>query len=60
MIWYCLENNIIKLDHIKYVIKSSLSLKKNYYYKFIDYCYNNMENYSKLAVDSMMVISNLI
>ena len=31
MVWYCLENNIIKLDNIKYVIKSSLSLPKRYY-----------------------------
>ncbi len=31
MICYCIENNVIKLDHIKYVIKSSLNIKKNYY-----------------------------
>ncbi len=39
MIWYCLENNNIKLDNIKYVIKSSLSLPKNYYNKLFDHCY---------------------
>ena len=39
MVSYCLKNNIIQLDNIKYVIKSSLSLKKDYYNKFIDYCY---------------------
>ena len=38
MICYCLEIDIIKLDKIKYVLKSSLSLAKYYYYKFIDYC----------------------
>ncbi len=30
MICYCLENDIIKFDNIKYVIKSSLSLPKNF------------------------------
>ena len=54
MIWYCLENNIIKLDNIKYVIKSSLSLPRNYYNKFIDYCYKNITDYSKLAINSMI------
>ncbi len=28
MVCYCLETDIVKLDNIKYVIKSSLSLKK--------------------------------
>ncbi len=55
MIWYCLENNIIKLDNIKYLIKSSLSLLRNYYNKFIDYCYENIKDYdSKLAINSMI------
>ena len=50
MVCYCLENDIIALDNIKYVIKSSLSLKKDYYYKFTDYCYTNIKDYSKLAI----------
>ena len=54
MIIYCLENEIIKLDNIKYVVKSSLSLPKSYYNGFIDYCYNNITNYEKLAVNSMI------
>jgi len=54
MICYCIENDIIKLDNIKYVIKSSLSLPKNYYNKFIAFCYNNIENYNKLAINSMI------
>jgi primosomal protein N' len=54
MVCYCLENNIIKLDNIKYVIKSSLTIKKNYYNKFIDYCYSNIKDYSKLAINSMI------
>ena len=54
MVCYCLKNNIIQLDNIKYVIKSSLSLTKDYYNKFIDYCYKNIESYSKLAINSMI------
>ena len=54
MICYCLENDIIKLENIKYVIKSSLSLPRDYYNKFIDYCYTNIEQYSKLAINSMI------
>ena len=42
------------MDNIKYVIKSSSSLKKEYYNKFIDYCYENIESYSKLTINSMI------
>ena len=51
---YCLDMDIIILKSIKYVIKSSLLLPKRYYNKFIDYCYKNIENYSKLAINSMI------
>ncbi len=54
MIWYCLGKNIIKLDNIKYVIKSSSSQPKNYYNIFIDHCYKNIKDYSKLAMNSMI------
>ncbi len=47
-------NDIIKLDNIKYVIKSSLTLKNDYYNKFIDYCYTSIKDYSKLAINSMI------
>ena len=46
MLCYCIENDIIKLDNIKYVIKSPLSLKKDYCNKLIDYCYTNVKDYS--------------
>ena len=54
MIVYCLQHDIIKLENIKYVIKSSLTLKKDYYNKFIDYVYNNIKDYNKLAINSMI------
>ncbi len=55
MICYCLEKNIITLDNIKFVIKSTLTLKKDYYNKFIDYVYNNFDkDQAKLAVNGMI------
>jgi hypothetical protein len=39
LICYCLDKDIIKLENIKYVIRSSLSLPKRYYNKLIEYCY---------------------
>jgi hypothetical protein len=55
MIWYCLEKNITKLDNIKYVMKSSLSLPKNYYNKFIDHCYKNIKDYSKVVKANLLL-----
>jgi hypothetical protein len=52
MICYCLENDIIKSDNIKYVIKSSLSPSNDYYNKFIDY--KTFENFIILAIHSMI------
>jgi hypothetical protein len=49
MIVYCLQNDIIKLEDIKFVIKSSLTLKKDYYNKFIDYCYTHVDNYDVIC-----------
>ena len=54
MINYCLEEGIIKHEDIKFKIKSSLTIKPNYFNKFIDYCYTNMGEYSKLMVNSMI------
>jgi hypothetical protein len=54
MICYSLENNIIKSNNIKYVIEFSLSQPNNHYNKFIDHCYKNIKNCSKLAINSMI------
>ncbi len=53
---YCLENDIIKLDDIKCVNESSLSLQNVYYNKSIDYCYKDIENYNELAISSIIGI----
>jgi hypothetical protein len=54
MIEYCLNEGIIKHENILYVVKSSLTIPANYYNKFIDYCYNNIKDYNKLAINSMI------
>ncbi len=57
MVCYCIENNIIKIEDIKlfkYVIQSSLTIRKDYYNKFIDYCYKNIKDYSKLTINSVI------
>ena len=41
---YCLQNNIIKSNQIKYVIKSSLTVEADHYNTFIDYLYSNLSN----------------
>ena len=43
MIKYCLEQNIIKTSDIKYQIISSLSLRSNYFNKFIEHISNNFQ-----------------
>jgi hypothetical protein len=54
MVVYCIDNNIIQYNNIKYVIKSSLTIPRDYYNKFINYCYDNITNYEKLAVNAMV------
>ena len=54
MIVYCLQINIITLDNIKYVIKSSLTLKHDYFNKFIQYVNDKVPEHSKLAINSMI------
>ena len=54
MLIYCIDNNIIQYNNIKYVIKSSLTIPKDYHNKFINYCYKNITNYEKLAVNAMV------
>ena len=61
MINYCLTNNLITANNIKYVVLSSLIVKGNYYNGLIDYFYSNLdedgcfkpsmkENWKRLAI----------
>jgi DNA replication protein DnaC len=54
MIWYCIENNIITLDNIKFVIKSSLTIKHDYLNKFIHHVDKHIKGYNKLAINGMI------
>ena len=55
MINFCLKNNIVQPNNIKYVIKSSLTIKFNHYSEFINYLYTKFEDDLKtLAVNSMI------
>ena len=50
----CLDNGIISHNDIKYVIKASLSTKKDHFNGFIDWCKANMGDHSKLCINSMI------
>ncbi|NQX03173.1 HNH endonuclease, partial [bacterium] len=55
MVAYCLENNIITSNDIKYCVISSLNIDSTYYNKFIDYCRNNFDvKTCKFAINSMI------
>ena len=57
MIKYCLEQNIIKTSDIKYQIISSLSLRSNYFIKFIEHISNKLSDDKtllKLSVNGMI------
>ncbi len=40
MVEYCINNNIINEQNIKYALYSSLSIRYNYYNEFIDFVYS--------------------
>ena len=44
MVDYCLQQNIIKSDQIKYVVLSSLSVPYDYYNEFIKFGDTRLEN----------------
>ena len=48
MIEYCLKNNLIKYDDIKYSIESILSIPKPYYNEFIDLCYKSLDKHEDI------------
>ena len=49
MIKYCLDNDIITHDNIKYEVISSLTIPSNYYNEFIEDCYKNIDNYDVIC-----------
>ena len=51
---FCLKRKLIQESDIKYFIKSSLSIPKNYFNEFITYCYSVLGDYGKLSINSMV------
>lgn len=55
MVEFCLKNNIINKEDIKYCVIPSLTIKHDYFNKFIDSVYENApEQYSKLMVNGVI------
>jgi Zn finger protein HypA/HybF involved in hydrogenase expression len=55
MVDYCLTNNIIKEENIKYTVQASVPIPANYFNEFIDYCYDNLDDdIKKLSVNSFI------
>jgi 5-methylcytosine-specific restriction endonuclease McrA len=48
LVQYCLDNNIITKNNIKYVIYSSSTVKHDYYNGFINYCNDHILNYDQI------------
>ena len=59
MVDYCLKNNIITKDQIKFTVQASLSISLEYYNEFIDYCYITLGNLGKLAINFMVGAFNV-
>jgi hypothetical protein len=56
---YCLKYNIIQPYQIKYVVRASLSVKADYYNKFIDECRSTLGDLFKLSINSMIGTFNI-
>ena len=52
MVNYCINEHIIQLSDIKWVLYSSLSIPANYYNTFIEFLNNNIDD--KLCVNTMI------
>ena len=54
MIDFCLSNNIITSDNIKYCCIASCTIPHDYFNNFIHYCREKLGDYGKLAINSMI------
>ena len=54
MVEYLLEQGFINTQDIKCVVYAGLTIKHNYFNAFIDYLYSSMDQFAKLAVNSMI------
>ena len=51
MVKYCLSQNIITNDNVKYVVYASLSIKRDYFNKYIDELYKLLGQFNRLDED---------
>lgn len=56
---FCLKNNIITSDQIKFTVQASLSVPGSYFNEFIDYCYTAFGSLAKLSINGMIGCFNL-
>jgi hypothetical protein len=54
MIEYCLKEGILSQDDVKYVIYASCSIPHDFFNKLIQFCYANLGEHAKLAINSMI------
>ena len=54
MVEYALTAGLIAQSEIKYVIKSSLTVEFDYFNSFIDYIYDTIPEFAKLAINGMI------
>jgi hypothetical protein len=56
---FCLKNNIITSDQIKFTVQASLSVPGSYFNEFIDYCYTAFGSLAKLSINGMIGCFNI-
>ena len=54
MVEYCLQEQLIEEKDIRYVVIASIQIDENYFNEFIDWCYANLGDFAKLAINAMI------
>jgi hypothetical protein len=54
LIEYCLKEKLIVESNIGYVLIASIQVSEKYFNEFIDFCYTNLGDFAKLAINSMI------
>ena len=54
LVEYCITEQLIEEKDIKYVVIASIQVAENYFNEFIDFCYKNLGDFAKLAINSMI------
>ena len=54
LVEYCLSEQLITENNIKYVVMASIQVDEKYFHEFIEFCYANLGDFAKLAINSMI------